>query len=92
MVGMSNTTFECLKCGECCRHLKQSVLYSDLDRGDGVCRYLCGDLCSIYYERPIKCRIDDGYELFKDKYTLEEYYEENYKVCRSFINESQNQK
>lgn len=75
--------FPCSQCGQCCRHLKGVALYADLDRGDGVCRYLKGNLCSIYKIRPLKCRIDESYELFfKDKMTREEFYELNLEVCR----------
>lgn len=75
--------FICDKCGMCCRNLKYSELYSDLDRGDGVCKYLHGNLCSIYENRPFKCRIDDSYEIyFKSVMTLEEYYRKNYEVCK----------
>ena len=74
--------FECDKCGECCRNLGLSDLYSDLNDGSGVCKYLKGNLCSIYEKRPLKCRIDESYEVFfAEKMTLEEYYEENYKMC-----------
>ncbi len=74
--------FFCDKCGMCCRNLKYSKLYSDLDRGDGVCKYLHGNLCSIYENRPLKCRIDDSYEIyFKSVMTREEYYRKNYEVC-----------
>ena len=74
--------FKCDKCGECCRNLKMSDVYADLDRGDGICKYLDGNLCSIYKNRPVKCRIDDGYyEFFKDSITIEEFYEANYKMC-----------
>ena len=74
--------FKCDKCGECCRNLKMSEVYSDLDRGDGICKYLKGNLCSIYENRPLKCRIDDSYyEFFKDSMTLEEFYDVNNKMC-----------
>ncbi len=74
--------FVCDKCGECCRNLKGVSLYADLDRGDGICKYLDGNLCSIYNDRPLLCRIDDCYELFyKEQYTRDEFYELNYKVC-----------
>ena len=53
--------FKCDKCGECCRHLNESDLYIELDRGDGVCKYLDGNLCSIYENRPLHCRIDESY-------------------------------
>ncbi len=75
--------FKCSSCGECCRNLDKSPLYKDLDRGDGTCKYLVGNKCSIYDKRPLFCRVDKCYELFfKDLYTKEEYYEMNYKVCR----------
>ncbi len=75
--------FKCSECGECCRNLDKSELYIDLDRGDGVCKYLDGNLCSIYDDRPLLCRVDDSYwKYFKEKFTLEEYYKLNYEVCR----------
>ena len=52
--------FHCDKCGICCRSLRRSPLYSGLDRGDGVCRYLDGNLCSIYATRPLLCRMDES--------------------------------
>ena len=75
--------FECDKCGVCCRNLHQSKLLSQLDRGDGVCRYLEGNLCSIYLERPMLCRVDECYEIFfQNIMTKEEYYQINYKSCQ----------
>lgn len=75
--------FFCNKCGMCCRNLQFSELYADLDRGDGVCKYLQGNLCSIYENRPLKCRIDDSYEVyFKSIMTCDEYYSKNYEVCK----------
>lgn len=57
-------------------------MYADLDRGDGVCKYLVNNLCSIYQNRPIKCRIDESYELyFRKIYSLEEFYEINKTIC-----------
>lgn len=59
-----------------------SEIYKDLDRGDGVCKFLDGNLCSIYEERPLKCRIDESYEnFFSKEMTKCEYYEANYKMC-----------
>ena len=66
--------FVCDKCGECCRHLNASPIYAALDRGDGVCRYLVGNLCGIYETRPTLCRVDESYDaLFKEIYTREDY-------------------
>jgi hypothetical protein len=74
--------FICDKCGECCRHLERSDVYSDLNRGDGVCIYLTGDLCSIYEQRPLLCRVDECYEaFFGGRYTREEYEKLNYDSC-----------
>ncbi len=74
--------FECDMCGECCRHVGESEIYSFLDDGTGKCRYLSGDLCSVYKSRPLVCRLDECYEVFfKDEMTLEEYYELNHRAC-----------
>lgn len=76
--------FDCSKCGCCCRHLDLSELYSELDRGDGVCKYLNGNMCSIYEERPIICRVDKCYELFfKDSIALDAYYKLNKEMCEN---------
>ncbi len=77
--------FNCDKCGQCCRHLHLSDLYKNLDRGDGVCKYLIGNLCSIYDNRPLLCRIDESYEtFFKNEYSIEEYYLLNKRICDTF--------
>lgn len=74
--------FKCSQCGECCRHLDRSELYRELDRGDGVCRYLKGNLCSIYENRPLLCRIDESYDkFFSEIYTRDEYYRLNEQGC-----------
>jgi Fe-S-cluster containining protein len=79
--------FECDKCGECCRRLKGISIYAELDRGDGICKYLKGNLCSIYEDRPLFCRIDDCYtQFFKEEYTPEEFYKLNYEICNKLKN------
>ena len=82
---MRKSMFKCDKCGCCCSNLGASKIYSDLDRGDGICKFFDENtrLCSIYENRPLKCNIDKTYELlFKDKMTLEEYYRLNYESCK----------
>lgn len=77
--------FICSKCGLCCRNLKLSFLYNDLNRGDGICKYFDTDsnLCTIYENRPILCNIDEAFKIyFAYKMTKEEYYELNYKACK----------
>lgn len=75
--------FKCDKCGECCRNLDKSEIYKSLDRGDGICKYLRGNLCSIYDFRPLLCRVDESYEkIFKNIMTKERYYKLNYSICK----------
>lgn len=74
--------FLCDCCGECCRNLHLSPIYKSLDRGDGICMHLDGDLCSIYSERPLICRVDESYKaFFSERMTLEEYYQKNCEMC-----------
>lgn len=74
--------FECDRCGECCRNLNKSPIYRELHSGDGICRYLKGNLCSIYSKRPLLCRVDESYDaIFKDKLSYEEYLQLNYRYC-----------
>lgn len=58
--------FYCDCCGLCCMNLSKSEIYSDLDRGDGICKYFDMDskLCTIYEERPEKCNVDKMYNNF----------------------------
>ena len=78
--------FICEKCGCCCRNLEKSELYANLDRGDGTCKFLTGNLCSIYENRPLLCRIDDCYEVyFKTFMTREEYYDLNKTACKKLM-------
>lgn len=84
--------FSCDCCGLCCRNLSLSPLYADLDRGDGICRYLdCEtNLCSIYEHRPDKCNIDRSYEqYFKEYMTREAYYRQNYEACETLNNKKE---
>ena len=74
--------FLCDKCGLCCRNLNLSEIYADLDRGDGTCKYLQGNLCSIYEKRPLKCRVDERYHVyFQSIMTREEYEKLNRDMC-----------
>ncbi len=74
--------FECENCGCCCRNLDKNNLYASLDRGDGVCRYLRENDCSIYEDRPLLCRVDESYELlFSNVMAKEEYYRMNKQAC-----------
>jgi len=41
-------------------------LYESLDDGKGVCVYFNTEtnLCEIYNNRPLICRVDDAYEIY----------------------------
>lgn len=79
-------SFKCIKCGECCKNLNMSDIYKELHKGDEICIYLKDNICTIYEDRPLLCRVDESYILFKDKFSKEEYYKLNYEQCKKFIN------
>ena len=71
--------------------MSSSEIYKELDRGDGICKYLKGNLCSIYKNRPMICRIDEGYEaIFRNYISKDEYYKQNYRVCEILKNRKSN--
>ena len=79
--------FKCDKCGLCCSHVGENDLYKDLDRGDGVCKFLNDNLCSIYKTRPLRCRVDESYEkIFSTLMSREDFYNLNYKACKALKN------
>ncbi len=82
--------FKCDKCGQCCRYLDKSEIYKELDRGDGVCIYLVGNLCGIYEDRPLICRVDEAYyAFFGGLMTKQEYYRLNYHACDKLKNKEE---
>lgn len=77
--------FKCNKCGACCKTVSSNEIYKYLDKGDGICIHFNCDtnLCNIYENRPVICRVDEAYEqFFKKTMTLEEYYRLNYNACK----------
>lgn len=81
---MSDTIFNCVKCGICCQH----VCSPDIAAVDGVCVNYDSDtkLCKIYDTRPLICRVDEGYDAyFKDALSIEEYMKANYDACKKLI-------
>ena len=81
--------FPCSMCGECCRHIDQIPQLAAFDDGTGACKYLHGNKCSIYPDRPEICNIDAMYEkVFKALYPDKEtYYRMNRKACELLQNE-----
>ena len=79
--------FKCDKCGKCCRNLNKSSIYINLHNGNGICRYLNGNECSIYDKRPLVCRVDESYNVyFKDKIDYSSYLQLNYESCQILKN------
>lgn len=79
------TPFPCISCGKCCRNISNvPAPLSALDRGDGICKFLNeqNNLCSIYNERPIFCRIDAYYEKYlKQEMSWVQFVQINLDVC-----------
>lgn len=78
--------FPCTQCGACCQFVGRNEITSHLDRGDGTCKYYlpASKHCGIYEDRPLCCRVDDGYDkVFKDSgMTREEFYSINLIYCK----------
>lgn len=82
--------YKCEKCGACCRNISKSNLYQKLDRGDGVCKYLRDNLCEIYNNRPVLCRIDECFKLYFSKImSQEQYYKLNRIMCKNLQNKEE---
>ena len=74
--------FNCDMCGLCCKNIKYSSLSAELDRGDGICKYLRDNLCEIYAERPIFCNVEAYYDKYLSKImSREDFYKINYEIC-----------
>jgi len=79
--------FPCEKCGACCRRVGEVFFARHMANPDGVCKYLdeATNLCTIYSQRPIFCRVDELYEKnLADKMSREEFYRINKEVCKKF--------
>ena len=75
--------YSCEHCGCCCRNLDKSDIYAPLDRGDGVCKFLKVNDCSIYENRPLLCRIDESYDrFFSETMSREDFYDINKQACK----------
>jgi Fe-S-cluster containining protein len=55
---------------------------SDNDQGNGVCRYLENNLCSIYENRPFVCNAEKMFETyFKQEMTKDYFIQANLDAC-----------
>lgn len=64
-------------------------LYQDLDDGTGVCRYFdhSSKLCTIYDNRPQKCRIKESYVYFQSLMSYDDYIRINIEGCKKIKEE-----
>lgn len=74
--------FYCSQCGICCRNLPKIPPFKEFHDGDGICKYLSENKCSIYEKRPSLCRVDESYHLFEHIISYQEYLEVNYISCK----------
>jgi hypothetical protein len=76
--------FPCTGCGLCCKNISTIEQLKDYDLGNGVCKFLKDNQCSIYYTRPDICQIDKMFDIKYLKYfSREEFYEKNASICNS---------
>lgn len=79
-----SNSFPCNSCGKCCRRVNLSGLTNYLDRGDGVCRNFneVSNLCNIYNDRPLICRVEDYYKTYlSDQIGWDEFVKINLDIC-----------
>ncbi|MGX2971647.1 YkgJ family cysteine cluster protein [Helicobacter sp. T3_23-1059] len=77
-------SFECTKCGACCKSIAHIDELSDYHSGDGVCKHLdlATNECKIYEVRPLVCRVDEMFEkYFSSVLSKAEFYKLNAKCC-----------
>ena len=77
-------SFDCTKCGACCKRIAQIAELKDFDSGNGVCSQLdlATNECKIYANRPLVCRVDEMFEkYFSSVLSKAEFYGLNAKCC-----------
>ncbi len=77
--------FDCVSCGECCRHIHLVEGLKHLQT-HGICKHLVNDQCAIYENRPDLCRYEAVYEMLKEQVSPEEYDRVSAIYCEQFQN------
>lgn len=81
--------FPCTACGQCCKHISNIKELAAFDRGDGTCKFLIDNKCSIYDTRPKICNIEEMYkEVYHQQFEKEEYYLLNFQACKQLQNDA----
>ena len=74
--------FPCAKCGLCCRMIRSVPELAEYDNGNGVCRYLENNICSIYESRPQVCNVSEMYNArYASSMAEREFVEVNLRSC-----------
>ena len=88
MLIIRDRNFDCSKCGLCCRSLGRNPIFRELglDPGNGICVFLdqATNLCTIYEDRPLICRVDDLYassEELREEMSKSEWHKLNKEIC-----------
>lgn len=98
MVVIRDRCFDCSKCGLCCRSLGKNPIFKEcgLDPGNGICIYLDKEtnLCTIYEDRPLICRVDELYEKtsLKEQMSKNEWHKLNKDICEMLQEDNNNKK
>ena len=82
----NNLRFPCTSCGLCCKNLGLSSEASKLNRGDGTCLHFDDNtnLCLIYEDRPLVCRVEDYYTKYlSETFKWDDFVALNLKVCET---------
>lgn len=85
--------FPCTSCGQCCRNVHLSQQTSFLNRGDGICHHFdeTTNLCNIYDNRPLVCRVEDFYNTYlTEHYSWDGFVKLNLAVCEQLQNAESN--
>ncbi len=79
----SYMNFPCTCCGECCKNIGHIASLKKFDCGNGVCKNLSNtNLCKIYNQRPLICKIDELYNKFFSKHINKQtFYQKNMDAC-----------
>lgn len=83
---MTHPSFNCSRCGACCRNVDLAAETRHLSRGDGVCRNFDDSTsrCLIYDHRPDICRIDVQYiDTYSAMMSWDHFCDLNAKCCQS---------
>ena len=77
--------FPCERCGVCCRSIAGVFLAKDMVLPNGVCKFFdeSNNLCKIYSNRPIFCRVDDFYNKFlSENIPRQKFYDQVKNACK----------